>query len=511
MQFTFGSTYDANDRPLSFLDEGNDCEITWQERDTDGVVATAPISFYREVNGVDTEINGIFKFNDANNNGKPDQLEVVYQDSANHSQYLHFVSGDITDYTYSLAGRPISFGVVLTDEEGGSSDLFNFILTGGAAAPTAISLPSDEFEVDNQQPYFQYARVDGNQLILLYNELLDSAHLPAATAFSVRVNSTVVGISNVAVVENKVVLTLNTVVASGASVTFSYTDPTSGNDLYALQDISGNDASSHNGGSGGGGGSTDTMPPVLQSAKVSGHVLTLMYNENLGLASLASAFTVKMNGNTVGFTGPSILNNVVMFQLFSEVQAGQTVTVSYTDPTTGNDVNALQDYTGNDAASFTGYGVINNTGSGSNAPWVTNVYAENESTPDNHDSAVLRVTDRIVTYVEMSSSVTVTGIPRLALLTGSTTHTVYATYDALSSTSTRLAFHYDLQNGDLGQLAVSAFDFTNGSSIATTSGSVQTAINRNLQPDFWVYGASVANGTSGNDVVAISIPAASMR
>jgi len=83
-----------------------------------------------------------------------------------------------------LAGRPISFGVVLTDEEGGSSDLFNFILTGGAAAPTAISLPSDEFEVDNQQPYFQYARVDGNQLILLYNELLDSAHLPAATAFS---------------------------------------------------------------------------------------------------------------------------------------------------------------------------------------------------------------------------------------------------------------------------------------------------------------------------------------
>ena len=324
-------------------------------------------------------------------------------------------------------------------------------------------------------------------------------------------NSTVVGISNVAVVENKVVLTLNTVVASGASVTFSYTDPTSGNDLYALQDISGNDASSHNGGSGGGGGSTDTMPPVLQSAKVSGHVLTLMYNENLGLASLASAFTVKMNGNTVGFTGPSILNNVVMFQLFSEVQAGQTVTVSYTDPTTGNDVNALQDYTGNDAASFTGYGVINNTGSGSNAPWVTNVYAENESTPDNHDSAVLRVTDRIVTYVEMSRAVTVTGIPRLALLTGSTTHTVYATYDALSSTSTRLVFHYDLQNGDLGQLAVSAFDFTNGSSIATTSGSVQTAINRNLQPDFWVYGASVANGTSGNDVVAISIPAASMR
>jgi uncharacterized delta-60 repeat protein/uncharacterized repeat protein (TIGR02059 family) len=510
MQFTFGSTYDADDRPLIYLDEGNDCTITWQERDSDGVVATAPISFYMEVNGVDTEIDGTFKFIDANNNGKPDQLEVVYPDSANPSQYLYFASGDITDYTYSLAGRPISFGAVTTDEAGGSSDLFNFTLTGGAAAPTAISLPSDGFKVDNQQPSLlpQYARVDGNQLILPYNELLDSAHRPAATAFSVKVNGTVVGISNVAVVENKVVLTLNTVVASGASVTFSYTDPTSSNDLYALQDISGNDASSQSN-FGAGGGSTDTMPPVLQSAQVSGHVLTLMYNENLGIAPLAGAFTVRMNGNTVGFAGPSILNNVMTFQLFSEVQAGQTVMVSYTDPTTGNDVSALQDYTGNDAASFTGYGVTNNTVSGSNVPWVTNVYAENESTPDNHDSAVLRVTDRIGTYVEMSSAVTVTGTPRLALLTGSTTHTVYATYDALSSTSTRLAFHYDLQNGDLGQLAVSAFDFTNGSSIATTSGSVQTAINRNLQPDFWVYGASVANGTSGNDVVAISIPAAS--
>ena len=508
IQFTFGSTYDANDRPLSFLDDGNDCAITWQERDSDGVVATAPISFYMEVNGVDTKIDGTFKFIDANNNGKPDQLEVVYPNSANPSQYLSFASGDITDYTYNLADRPISFGVVLMEEAGGSSDLFNFTLTGGVAAPTAISLPSDEFDVDNQQPYFQYARVDGNQFTLTYNELLDSAHLPAATAFAVRVNGTVVGISNVAVVENKVVLMLNTYVASGASVTFSYTDPTSGNDLYALQDINGNDASSQSG-SGGGGGSTDTMPPVLQSAVVNGQLLTMTFNENLGPAPQSSAFTVRVNGSQVTVPGISVYNAIMTLTLATAVQAGQTVTVSYTDPTTGNDVSALQDYTGNDAAGFTGYGVTNNTGSGSNVPWVTNVYAENESTPDNHDSAVLRVTDSIVTYVEMSSAVTVTGAPRLALLTGSTTHSVYATYDALSSTSTRLAFHYDLQNEDLGQLAVSAFDFTNGSSIATISGSVQTAINRNLQPDSWVYGASVANGTSGNDVVAISIPVAS--
>jgi len=254
---------------------------------------------------------------------------------------------------------------------------------------------------------------------------------------------------------------------------------------------------------------SDTTAPVIQNAVVNGQLLTMTFNENLGTVPQSSAFTVRVNGSQVNVSGISVYNGTMTLTLVTAVQAGQTVTVSYTDPTTGNDVSALQDYTGNDAESFTGYGVTNNTGSGSNVPWVNNVFSENESTPDNHDSAVLRVTESIVTYVEMSNAVTVTGTPRLALLTGSTTHTVYATYDASSSTSTRLAFHYDLQNGDLGQLAVSAFDFTNGSSITGTSGSVQTAINRDLKPDKWVYGASVANGTSGNDVVAISIPAAS--
>ena len=45
----------------------------------------------------------------------------------------------------------------------------------------------------------------------------------------------------------------------------------------------------------------------------------------------------------------------------NEIFQDQTVTLSYTDPTTGNDANAVQDVAGNDAASFTNKMVANNS------------------------------------------------------------------------------------------------------------------------------------------------------
>ena len=43
----------------------------------------------------------------------------------------------------------------------------------------------------------------------------------------------------------------------------------------------------------------------------------------------------------------------IALQLQSPIRQGQTVVVTYTDPTGGNDVDAIQDWAGNDAASFT--------------------------------------------------------------------------------------------------------------------------------------------------------------
>ncbi|MCW8201021.1 hypothetical protein D8B23_22200, partial [Verminephrobacter aporrectodeae subsp. tuberculatae] len=51
----------------------------------------------------------------------------------------------------------------------------------------------------------------------------------------------------------------------------------------------------------------------------------------------------------------------VTLTLSTAVSHGQTVTVAYADPTTGNDTNAIQDAAGNDAASFAATAVTNNT------------------------------------------------------------------------------------------------------------------------------------------------------
>ncbi|WP_426116261.1 SwmB domain-containing protein [Pseudomonas sp. DSP3-2-2] len=47
--------------------------------------------------------------------------------------------------------------------------------------------------------------------------------------------------------------------------------------------------------------------------------------------------------------------------LTTPVTAGQSVTVAYNDPTVGNDINALQNAAGTDAASFSATAVTNNT------------------------------------------------------------------------------------------------------------------------------------------------------
>ncbi|MEW5763273.1 MAG: SwmB domain-containing protein, partial [Bacillota bacterium] len=109
--------------------------------------------------------------------------------------------------------------------------------------------------------------------------------------------------------------------------------------------------------SGGGGG--DTTPPVLVSATVNGNQLVLTYNETLDSASVPSAvyFTVKVNGQAQASPASvSISGSQVTLTLAAAVNAGDTVTVSYT-----RGDNPLQDTAGNDAAEFTDQSVTNNT------------------------------------------------------------------------------------------------------------------------------------------------------
>ncbi|WP_252715651.1 SwmB domain-containing protein, partial [Acinetobacter bereziniae] len=188
--------------------------------------------------------------------------------------------------------------------------------------------------------------------------------------FAVTAGGQLVNVTGVAVVGNNVVLTLGTPVTAGQAVTVGYTDPTAGNDVNAIQDLAGNDAATlpttsvTNDSTVPAG---DTTPPLFVSAAVgaSGTQLILTYNELLDLNPLhlpsTGSFNVNVGGQSVTVTSVVVAGSTVVLNLGTVVTAGQNVKVSYTDPTAGNDLNAIQDLAGNDAATLPTTSVTNDS------------------------------------------------------------------------------------------------------------------------------------------------------
>jgi uncharacterized repeat protein (TIGR02059 family) len=240
-----------------------------------------------------------------------------------------------------------------------------------AASPITAS----NVVVDTTAPILQTAVVTGGALVLTYNEALDSQHAPAKGDFTVKVGGQVATVGSVAVdpVTKAVTLTLETAVQPGQAVTVSYADSSGG--VNAIQDAAGNDAASLND-SAVTNNSTDTLPPVFVSAAVNGSSLVLTYSEALDAAHgpFATAFTVTVGTAQVEVSGVAVdaAAKTVTLTLAAAVQNGQAVTVSYADPTEGNDDDAVQDAAGNDAASLPATGATNNTpATGGTTPPVT--------------------------------------------------------------------------------------------------------------------------------------------
>ena len=104
----------------------------------------------------------------------------------------------------------------------------------------------------------------------------------------------------------------------------------------------------------------DVTTPTFSSAALDGATLTLTYNEPLDANSVpaASAFTVKVAGSAVDLadTNPVTISGImVTLTLASAVASGQTVTVSYTKPSS----NPLQDAAGNAVTNLVDQAVSN--------------------------------------------------------------------------------------------------------------------------------------------------------
>ena len=114
----------------------------------------------------------------------------------------------------------------------------------------------------------------------------------------------------------------------------------------------------------------DTTPPVFDFAYVwsPGDSVRVAYNEDLDRTESArppaNAFTVIADGVEIPVSVVDVeplLPATLMLILETKIHRGQTVTLSYTDPTAGDDAEAIQDLAGNDAASFSNQMVANHS------------------------------------------------------------------------------------------------------------------------------------------------------
>ena len=118
-----------------------------------------------------------------------------------------------------------------------------------------------------------------------------------------------------------------------------------------------------------GGVDVDGIRPSFDSAAVptDGESVVVTFSEDLDSTGPSnSAFTVKVDGSEVALSGgdtgtPSVSGTDVTLALAAAATTGQTVTVSYADPSADDDSAAVQDAVGNDADSFDDESVTNNS------------------------------------------------------------------------------------------------------------------------------------------------------
>ncbi|QCO19842.1 hypothetical protein D3869_29430 (plasmid) [Azospirillum brasilense] len=238
------------------------------------------------------------------------------------------------------------------------------------------------------------AYVGESTITVTFDGNLDSASQPALSTFdaispgdpswgtsAVLINGTKVNVTAAVVSGKTLTLTVGSTFAAGDYIEFRYVDPAGDNSSGVIQATNGLDVAS-----------TwlitiamvprPAVAPVLQSAAVDGTTLVLTYDVALDAVNgpAAGAFEVKVGGTTATVSGVAVdsVNKTVTLTLAQAVQHGQTVTVSYTDPTNGNDAAAIQNASGGaDAASVTNQSVTNNTPD-TTPPSITNVTIPNQ-------------------------------------------------------------------------------------------------------------------------------------
>lgn len=384
------------------------------------VDGSAPLLTTSTVNGTSM----VLTYNKSLNTTPPAAFVVTVDGSSRNVSNVA-VSGTTVNLT--LASAVTSGQMVMVSYTPGANPIRD--LAGNNAGSLTNRNVTNSTGGDTTAPTLSTSTVNGASLVLTYNESLNTASVPAAIAFAVRVAGSARTVNTVAVSGVTVTLTLASAVTSGQTVNMDYTVPGSNQ----IKDLAGNNAAlftnrsvTNN--------TADTTAPSVSSASVNGSSLTITFNESLGTSSVSSAssFTVKVDGNTRTVNSVSISGSTVTLTLSSAVTSSQTVTVDYTVPGT----NQIKDVAGNSAAGFTGRSVTNNTGLDTTAPTVSSAAVNgasltitfNESLNSSYVPTTSAFTVKVGSDTRSISSVSVSGttvtLTLASAVTGSQTVTV---------------------------------------------------------------------------------------
>lgn len=215
---------------------------------------------------------------------------------------------------------------------------------------------------DTTAPVRQSATVNGNTLVLTYNEALNTA-APALSSYSyVLNNGAAVNPATVVVNGQIVTMTFATGALQGQAAALSYVPGTN-----SIRDTAGNAAAAftsiavtNNT------PASDTTAPVIQSATINGANLVITYNEALNTAAptLSSIVLSLASGGGVSPTSAVVAGATITAVFATAATAGQSAALSYTPG-----ASAIRDTAGNNAAALTNFTVTNTTAAaGTDAP-----------------------------------------------------------------------------------------------------------------------------------------------
>ena len=204
-------------------------------------------------------------------------------------------------------------------------------------------------------------------------------------------------------------------------------------------------------------------PPVLVSAETAtdGMTITLTFDQDLkGTTVPNEHFTVTVDGETASLSGTAatVSGTTVTLSLSNTLIGANKVTVTYTDPTDGDDLSAIQDTLNNDAESFTA-DMVSNT-----------VAADTPDAPTGLTATTTRISDVTLDWTAPSDtgSSAISGY-QIEVSTDSAVNWEIAEADTGSTDTTYK--HEDLTANTRYDYRVSAI---NADGAGTASGSVNT-------------------------------------